>query len=123
VVLEEVMKACSWRAHDTFTSHYLKDLALTNPKGFDYNCSEGHQLRPIWKVEQGSCNLSHFFGTIIPVLLPLWPIGTECDSPAFLLMLGMLSDLVEPRKCIVGHTQLVTGSGSDTTGRLPSRNG
>jgi hypothetical protein len=33
VALEEVMKACSWRAHNTFTSHYLKDLALTNPEG------------------------------------------------------------------------------------------
>ena len=33
VALEEVMRACSWRAHNTFTSFYLKDIALENPEG------------------------------------------------------------------------------------------
>jgi hypothetical protein len=33
VALEDVMKACSWRAHNTFTSHYLRDIALSNPHG------------------------------------------------------------------------------------------
>jgi hypothetical protein len=33
VSLDDVMKACSWRAHNTFISHYLKDIALSNPHG------------------------------------------------------------------------------------------
>jgi hypothetical protein len=33
VALEDVMKSCSWRAHNTFISHYLRDIALTDPEG------------------------------------------------------------------------------------------
>jgi hypothetical protein len=33
VALDDVMKACSWRAHKSFISHYLKDIALSNPHG------------------------------------------------------------------------------------------
>ena len=33
VALEDVMKACSWKAHNTFTSFYLKDVSLSNPEG------------------------------------------------------------------------------------------
>ena len=33
VALEDIVKACSRRAHNTFTSHYLRDLALSDPEG------------------------------------------------------------------------------------------
>lgn len=33
VALEDVMSACSWRSHNTFTSFYLKDISLSNPEG------------------------------------------------------------------------------------------
>ena len=33
VALDDVMKACSWKAHDTFTSFYLKDVSLSNTGG------------------------------------------------------------------------------------------
>ena len=33
VALHDVMKACSWKAHNTFTSFYLKDVSLSNPEG------------------------------------------------------------------------------------------
>jgi len=33
VALEGVMNACSWKSHNTFTSFYLKDIALSNPEG------------------------------------------------------------------------------------------
>jgi hypothetical protein len=33
IALDDVMKACSWRAHNTFTSHYLWDIALSDPQG------------------------------------------------------------------------------------------
>lgn len=33
VALDDVMKACSWKAHNTFTSFYLKDVSLSNPEG------------------------------------------------------------------------------------------
>jgi hypothetical protein len=47
VALEDIMKACSWRAHNTFTSHYLRDLALSDPEG-------QYSLGPIVAAQQVS---------------------------------------------------------------------
>ena len=33
VPLDDIMKACSWKAHDTFTSFYLKDVSLMSTEG------------------------------------------------------------------------------------------
>ena len=33
VPLDDIMRACSWKAHDTFTSFYLKDVSLTSTEG------------------------------------------------------------------------------------------
>jgi hypothetical protein len=33
VALEDVLDACAWKCHNTFTSHYLKDIALSDTKG------------------------------------------------------------------------------------------
>jgi hypothetical protein len=33
VALEDVLNACSWKCHNTFTSHYLKDIALSDTEG------------------------------------------------------------------------------------------
>ena len=30
VAFEEIMEACHWRSHNTFTNFYLKDLTWTN---------------------------------------------------------------------------------------------
>jgi hypothetical protein len=43
--LDDVMKACSWQAHNTFISHYLKDIALSNPHG-------NYSLGPIVAAQQ-----------------------------------------------------------------------
>ena len=33
VPLQDIMTACSWKAHDTFISFYLKDVSLTDTSG------------------------------------------------------------------------------------------
>ena len=33
VALDDVMKACSWKAHETFTSFNLKEVSLSNTEG------------------------------------------------------------------------------------------
>ena len=37
VLTEQILQACHWKSHNTFTYHYLKDLSSQNPKDLSYH--------------------------------------------------------------------------------------
>ena len=46
VSLEQILSACHWKSHDTFTQFYLKDVALGRYRAFSFRASGGCPTGP-----------------------------------------------------------------------------
>ena len=49
VSLEQILSACCWKSHNTFTQFYLKDVAWADTELF--------HLRPVVAAQQAACEI------------------------------------------------------------------